>query len=433
MSVGIFGPPVGFSSLQQTPRFSSMQLEPVNRSRKIEFATEIGPIRLHYRTIRKYLPGLWRLISSGELHYHPRHDVIDAGLEFGLVQPVHQTCITYLFQHLQEMERTGVNSMRLTEWLEGLYKGSLLHEVNYVRPHPNLSKLTKTFEGLGKVLSSRKFQSHRTLFELMLGFFTRYCRDLYKQLYIEDFLKYIFALDRMHHDMRSVLAMTLQAIGSKGRRQLVRRKDYGDSNYRRLRLTTRMAIERIYQAKKHRHPLIPFRTNPGIHGQMVRMRNPTDWQPVLRSQIPHLQRRFGPQGVEFHQHHEPGNHVLYRVTGSPARLGNHYGHPHVSGISGYYPPYSPELMPSDGDFSDDDDSYSILSHPEDYYEVGHHPEITDYRGYTPRRLSFGGVDEDLLHGIQEQPWDMLRYDTELFDNGIYGSVHDDLFERRRTF
>lgn len=425
MSVGVFGPPVGYSSMQQTPRFSSMQLEPVNRRRKIGFETDAGVIRLSYRTIRKYLPGLWRLISNSEIHYHPHHGVIDPGLECGLQQPVHQTCITQLFQHLQEMERTDVNSMKLTDWLEGLYK-RLLREVDYIRPHSSLSKLTKYFEALGKVLSPRKLGNHRTLFELMSGFFIKYCRDLFRLLKVEDFLKYIYALDRMHQDMRSVLPMMLQPIGREGRRRLLHRSLYENSYFQLLRPTTKRAIWRLNEAKKRHQPLISFRRDADIQGRMLRTRPSTDWKPIPRGLIPKLGGQYGSHPVGY----GPSDVVQFRLR-------PHHRPPHVGDLSGYYTPYSQELTPSEEGYADVDDE--LLSNSEDYYDspsdyvLSHFPEFEDYHGYTPRRVSFSGVDEGLLHDIQERSWDIPAtpyYDTQLYDDGISGPVHGDRFARR---
>lgn len=425
MSVGIFGPPVGFPIAQPQPRVvSSMQLEPVSRHRKVELETDSGLIRLQHRTIQKYLPGLWGHLLDHGVHHH-RRMTVDPGHITGLQQPVYQTCISQLFQHLSEMERTDVNSMKLTDWLESLYRRSL-HDVDYIR-HSNLSKLTNFFEGLGKVLSPRKFGGHRTFFDIMSLFFTKYCRDLFRQLHIEDFLKYVYALDRMRQTMRSVLPQMLQSIGKEGRRRLLNRDLYPGSNFHLLRPTTRHAIRKIVEAKKQREygrALIPYQSIADSDGQILRMRTPTGLTFPRRGHIARPKRQFGRHAVVFPPHRH-NDRAPYQFIGMPPNPRAHHQLHHVGVPSGYITPgmMTPRLSDIDDSSSYLGDDYDLASN----YGLGHTREFEDYHGYTPRRVSFSGLEDGLRHGIHGQPWDIPGtpypgtpyYDTEFSEDGFF--------------
>lgn len=402
MDVGIWGPPINNLNYLNLRPYSHSRLGSLHANGKIRVETEEGEVRLRSRTIRRYLPRLWRYLADGEVPMSRHHGsrVIDTR-QFPFVQtPVVAICIAHLFKHLREMERGEGNATHLLHWLDKTFR-STRPEFDLAMIHdPPL--ITLYFTNLGLILDPHCLGSHKKLFQPMSAFFVQHCGTLFQNLTFEGFMEYVYALDRMSRDMSEVLAIIWTSIGSEGRHQLLDYIRYPSSDGRRLSHQTRHILRKMAQVKaRRRHDYsgngsLAYNRSDTL-GRLHRMRNIGECGIIPRNQRHELRRALGPKVV--FQSRLPANYVCYRLRGThPSSTRHRQLSPIDNHIRRNHRRLS-EPATFMTDYSTSDDDMTISTYPmddtmmgSDYgMGLGWEPDLHGRR--LPRRVSYGNGDD----------------------------------------
>ena len=341
MPAPILGPTLGAYPVfpaAHAPPYQAMRPPP--RMDDIEIGTTYRTIRLLSHTLSKYLPGLWDDIRDGVVGRITRRGYVFVDTESlpDLRSHEIQEGLAQLFKHLEELERTDGHSSVLLHWLEAEYqrsrqKSALRHG------HAGLDSLTRSFAGLAKAMDQRRLGSHRKLFQIMANFLIKNSKEVSRLATVGEFMRLIYSLDRMGHDMNEALSAIVSALGNGGRRRLRHHDEYSsDSSYSQLSSDTRRVLRKLLDPRRShdggrrsedRH-VVPFRhaaprdaVRDAVRlGAAVPGRNRIGVVP--RHQVRALKRQLGPN-VRF-QSWAPNDHVFYRVV--DGAVGHHHHHHH---------------------------------------------------------------------------------------------------------
>ncbi|KAI9812343.1 MAG: hypothetical protein M1826_002911 [Phylliscum demangeonii] len=327
----------------------------------------------------------------------------------GLEGHVMRECLTQLFRHLREMERTDGNSTSLLDWLGQLYERS--------RSSPGYSGLLH-FEALCKIMSPEALGTHHKLFGQLRSFYVKNCALLFRLMGIELILRYLFALDRMRQGMSEVLASTLAYIGPSGRRQLHYQKANRASVYQQLSARAKRALRKMDEAKQHREeadgPLVPYQGQAGPrHHQLLGVRPASNVGVIPRRRQSELRRRFG-RRITFSEL-APSSFVNYIIVPRSKRS-PHRPLPLMRPRHWRSSHRELEVTSLGSEFTDDDDMSSTTSFTDgDYssnYELGRRSDYMlqhhDHGGHVPRRVSYGALDDTPYRGYgydEDEHWD----------------------------
>jgi hypothetical protein len=318
--------------------------------------------RLHPYTLHKHLPRLWNSFERRRVRCstHRGRYQIDSEQFGSLRSPLAQLCLSQVLKHLREAELCGGNSSLLLDWLENLYQKG--RRSPGLGRHAGVGAVTKYFAGLGAVLDcAGVLGSSLELFELMANFVVKNGRELFYTLGVEQFLRYVHALDRMGYALSAVLASVLSSIGSEGRRRIRYRNYLAGSVYHYLSAHTKTALRTLDNAKRQRalaggRTLMPYAaTWPAAEVVRARASPPSSLWPssswpsssssssssllqspclaITRSQAAMLRRRFGSRVII---HELPDKYVCCRILKYPPSRhhhhllhgGRHHLHPH---------------------------------------------------------------------------------------------------------
>ena len=424
MAAAVLGPPIGFPNDRSL--YPWMGHGPYDHD--VEVVTADGTRRLQPRTIQKYLPNLWDMLADGLIEHTRRHGrpVIDMEQLHDNETHVVQTCLSQIFRHLKELDHTDGHASSLLDWLESIHHQSRRLQGSRRHHHNRRLKMTRYFYGLGKLLDRGHLSSHRKLFQIMANFLIKNCHEIFRRVNVEEFLLYVFALDRTGHDMSEVLATILSSIGQNGRRRLLCYDQHPSSVYHNLSSRTRRALRNLDDAKRHRQGgrgrrMVPYR---GMAGDLVRRgagRSHPQYGVIPRRQKSELLRRYGDE-VRF-QDWMPSDYTLYRIVSPRSRRRRRLGPAGRRLIADPGLPrstFESEFSPSDDyddvestDFLDDDDYDYDLS--PGHYQHHHHQHQHHGHG-IPRRVSYGSLDESYAQ-------DLTDYDE--YDRGFTSEVFDD--------
>lgn len=441
----ILGPPLRDIGASDLLPYRHPRLGHVSTAQEIEVITDSGRIRLRPRTIQKYLPHLWRGLLESEAAFVKHHGrlIVDS-LQFPFPEDAGTPkCVSHLFRHLRELERGDGNATHLLDWLTKSFKSARPLLLEYPSSH-NLFGINLYFAKLGKLLDPRHLGSHKRLFQTMSTFFIQHCRQLFDNLSLQEFVGYVYALDRTRHDMSSVLAAISSSIGSRGRRELLRYMHQPTKYSTRLSSQTKRALRKMEDVKKIQHlrhgvgGLIKWADAPGALDRLPGAGQVAKFGVIPYYQKNDLRRRFG-RNVVF-QSRPPSDYVFYRVLGGHARQGYHRRlYPAESRLRrrSWMGPESPVLQT---DYLGSEDGSSDTSYLEDDYivepEYGPGHGLLDHGGLgldIPRRVSYGTIED----GSTYWPERALNVSPPPYvygpDEDDYGYVHDEYPGRRRSF
>ncbi|KAI9882415.1 MAG: hypothetical protein M1823_005835 [Watsoniomyces obsoletus] len=439
MPGAIVGPPIGFHGLRQHGLFQSPLMSPHHR--RLDVKTDDGVVRLNASTVEKFLPNLFRniienRIEYGSYHGHPMLHTHRLDLPKGFVM---QECLSQLFKHLRELERTDGAAGTLVDWLQRkLSRSTYSH-----RRHGSLCRVTEYFKKLGKALGRRELGCHRRLFSCMSSFLIKNCQNIFKLVGPEEFLQFVYALDRQGWDMNETLDNVLSSIRSYGRQRLRAVCRRHGSVYSRLQPLTRRAMHKIFEAKGHRdhhhhhHDHHLHDRQLMIPGAVPRAVVPWRGQPVPKNVgiIPRhrrheLIRKFGnenvilqdrlPRGFNFFQvvrrrSHRPFNRGMFRHHLGPRRH-SLPAYDDVSSSSGFESDTSSAMTDLyDYDDEEEDDEYELGYGMMGGHHGGHH-----HHGHIPRRVSYSSLGARFRHGLDS--------DYPDFDLGFSSDAVDDYDE-----
>lgn len=397
MAAAVLGPAMTFSNRRHLDERELYVWEGHSRRQwDIDIFARDGSTRLRYRTVQKYLPRLWDTFVDGIVGHVRQHGrpSIDIEQLHDTSDHVVQACLVQIVRHLKELERTDGNASSLLDWLEDIWRRARRNP-SYRRRHNERMKLTRYFAGLGRALDYHEWLgSHRKLFQIMANFLIKNCYQIFRRVSVEEFLQYIYALDRQGHEMSEVLATILTSIGRNGRRRLRHYDHHPASVYHKLSSRTRRALWKLDDAKRHRYGqhhrrvILPYRDGGvGLTNDLGRFggggrrgvggMGRAKFGVIPRHQKNELLRRYGDQ-VRF-QDWAPSDYTFYRILSyRPRLLDDHRHHrPHhhrehyrprrISSRSHYgLSPYKTDYCSASNDHDyHDDDSYDDDSYDDE--------------------------------------------------------------------
>ena len=159
-------------------------------------------------SIQEYLPVLWDRILHGNLERHGDGCLRPEDLGF-FRDPTSQGALVYLFNYLEELQRTDGVSGALDNSLEHLWKTCKTRS-RHRHSRRHLEEVTAVFCQLGKILDDNHFGCNEIIFATMSTFFIRHCTEIMRRG-SRTWVDFIFALERMAPGDELIPALTCVA------------------------------------------------------------------------------------------------------------------------------------------------------------------------------------------------------------------------------